>query len=568
VLSVAPRRKPGEHSGFAEGHPVTASNADEVQSDSTAKRGHPKGLMVLFSAEMWERFCFYTMRGLLTLYLVKALAMKDAEAFAIYGAYNALIYAAPVVGGRIADKLLGYRRAVMLGAVMMMIGEFVICLGTKDAMYLGMGIIIVGNGYFKANISSMVGKLYKDGDPRRDSGFTIFYMGINLGAVLATLIGAPVGEGLAGTEMGTTGYLVGFALAGVGMIAGLVIFMLGRDKLEGKGEPPDLARLTAPYIAGLSRQTLTVIGSFAVVPALYFLIQYHAVVHWGLLVVAALVFVQLMLAAFRDRSDTVQRDRIFVLMILMVFNVVFWACFEQAGSSLTLFADRNVDRDVFGLFTMPASQTQFFNPAFIVLFGSVFSVLWVKLDERNLNPNIPMKFGLGIIQLGLGYLVLYVGATMAGVDARVPLMILALMYLLHTTGELFLSPIGLSMVTKLAPKDLTGSVMGAWFLTFAGAHAVGAKIAQLTGTKAETGLNQLIEAGEVALRPTGPIHQLIYVGQETLTPGYLDGLAAAAKTSLDSYVDIYTTMGLITVSIGVVLVLGSGLLNKLMHGVK
>ncbi|HVI01331.1 MAG TPA: oligopeptide:H+ symporter [Enhygromyxa sp.] len=544
---------------------MTQSNAD----DTTPTRGHPKGLMVLFSAEMWERFCFYTMRGLLTLYLIKALAMKDAEAFAIYGAYNALIYAAPVIGGRVADKILGYRRAVILGAVMMMIGEFVICLGTKEAMYLGMGVIIVGNGYFKANISSIVGKLYKDGDPRRDSGFTIFYMGINLGAVMATLIGAPIGEGLAGGSMGNAGYLVGFALAGVGMIAGLVIFIRGRTKLEGHGEPPDLAKLHAPFIAGMSRQTVTIAASFAVVPALYFLIQYHDVVQILLLVALAGVVVQLMQAAFRDRSDTVQRDRIFVLMILMFFNVVFWACFEQAGSSLTLFADRNVDRDVFGLFTMPASQTQFFNPAFIVLFGSVFSVLWVKLDERKLNPNIPMKFGLGIIQLGLGYLVLYVGASMAGVDARVPLMILALMYLLHTTGELFLSPIGLSMVTKLAPKDLTGSVMGAWFLTFAFAHSLAATIAGLTSADAGAGgLAQLVDAGQLALRPDGTIHKLIYTGQETLTPGYLDQVAAAAKTSLGSYVDIYTQMGLITVGIGVLLVLLSGLLNKMMHGVK
>jgi proton-dependent oligopeptide transporter, POT family len=549
---------------------VTQSNAEEARPDSPPKRGHPKGLMVLFSAEMWERFCYYTMRGLLTLYLVKALAMGDMKAFAIYGAYTALVYTAPVIGGRVADKILGYRRAVILGGVMMMIGEFVICLGTEDAMYLGMGIIIVGNGYFKANISSIVGKLYEDGDPRRDSGFTIFYMGINVGAVGATLIGAPVGEGLAGTALGNSGYLIGFALAGIGMIAGLIIFMRGRDKLEGHGEPPDLARLQAPYLFGLSLQTITIVASFAVVPALYFLIQFKTIVDVLLLVALGAVVIQLLQAAFRDPNDKVQRDRIFVLMILMFFNVVFWACFEQAGSSLTLFADRNVDRNVFGLFTMPASQTQFFNPAFIILFGSVFSVMWVRLEERNINPNIPMKFGLGIIQLGLGYLVLYLGATMAGPDARVPLIILALMYLLHTSGELFLSPIGLSMVTKLAPKDLTGSVMGAWFLSFAFANSLAATIAQLTGAEhgEEVGLAQLVESGELALRPTGAIHQMIYAGQQTLKPGYLDELAEAAKTSLAGYVDIYTTMGLITIGVGVLLVLGSGLLNKMMHGVK
>ena len=547
---------------------MTQSNADEAKP-TAPKQGHPKGLMVLFSAEMWERFCYYTMRGLLTLYLTKALVMGDSKAFAIYGAYTALVYAAPVIGGRVADKILGYRRAVILGGIMMMLGEFVICLGTEDAMYLGMGIIIVGNGYFKANISSIVGRLYEDGDPRRDSGFTIFYMGINVGAVGATLIGAPVGEGLAGTELGNAGYLVGFALAGIGMIAGLLIFIRGKDKLEGHGEPPDLAKLKAPIVAGLSLQTVTIIASFAVIPALYFLIQYKTIVDVLLLVALGAVVVQLMQAAFRDRSDKVQRDRIFVLMILMFFNVVFWACFEQAGSSLTLFADRNVDRSVFGLFEMPASQTQFFNPAFIILFGSVFSVLWVKLDQRNLNPNIPMKFGLGIIQLGLGYMVLYVGASMAGPDARVPLLILVFMYLLHTTGELFLSPIGLSMVTKLAPKDLTGSVMGAWFLSFAFSNSLAATIAQQTGAEGGAAtLTDMIDSGALALRPDGAVHQLIYVGQEWLTPGHLDKLAEGAKSSLASYVDIYTTMGLITVGVGVLLVLSSRYLNKMMHGVK
>jgi len=545
---------------------VTDSQADTA----IPKQGHPKGLMILFSAEMWERFCYYTMRGLLTLYLVKALAMGDKDAFLIYGAYTALVYAAPVVGGKVADKILGYRKAVILGGVMMALGEFIICLGTEHAMYLGMGIIIIGNGYFKANISSIVGKLYEDGDPRRDSGFTIFYMGINVGAVGATLIGAPVGEGLAGTEMGNAGYLVGFALAGVGMIAGLIIFIMGRSKLEGQGEPPDPERLTKPMFLGLSLQTLTIVASFAAIPLLYFLIQYKTLVDALLLVALLAVVVQLLQAAFRDRGDKVQRDRIFVLMILMFFNVVFWACFEQAGSSLTLFADRNVDRDVFGLFEMPASQTQFFNPLFIVLFGSVFSVMWVKLEERDRNPNIPMKFGLGIVLLGLGYLMIYLGAGIAGVDARVPLFILVLMYLLHTTGELFLSPIGLSMVTKLAPKDLTGSVMGAWFLSFAFANSLAASIAALTGVEGEeaTGLLPLIEHGEQALEPTGAVYQLTEFGKEQLVSGYLESSAAAAQDSLASYVDIYTQMGLITVGIGMLLVIASRPLNKMMHGVK
>jgi POT family proton-dependent oligopeptide transporter len=432
-------------------------------------------------------------------------------------------------------------------------------------MYLGMGIIIVGNGYFKANISSIVGKLYKDGDPKRDAGFTIFYMGINIGAVMATLIGAPVGEGLSKGPMGNIGYLVGFGLAGVGMVAGLVIFIMGKGKLEGQGEPPDPVKLKAPFLAGLSLQTVTIIASFLVIPALYFLIQYKSIVDIVLIIALIAVLVQLFRAAFADGSR-VQRDRIFVLLILMVFNVVFWACFEQAGSSLTLFADRNVDRMVLG-FEMPASQTQFFNPAFIIIFGSVFTFLWVWLDKKKLNPNIPLKFGLGIILLGAGYLMLRVGAGMSDAEAKVPLMILALMYFFHTIGELFLSPIGLSMVTKLAPKNMTGTVMGAWFLSFAFANSLAAAIAQLTGGEGGSSVGGLYEAAD-ALGYPGRMEQLVTEGQRMLNSVYWEDIQAGAQHSLDGYVDIYTTMGLISVGIGVALALASGLLNKMMHGVK
>ena len=539
--------------------------ADEAE-DATPSKGHPRGLYVCFSAEMWERFCFYTMRGLLTLYLVKALAMGDKQAFAIYGAYTALVYAAPVIGGQVADKILGYRRAIILGGIMMAMGEFLICAGVEDALYIGMGLIIVGNGYFKANISTVVGKLYKDGDPRRDSGFTIFYMGINVGAVAASLIGAPVGEGLSKGPLGEAGYLVGFGLAGVGMIAGLVVFLLGRKHLQGIGDPPDLVKLKAPLFAGLSLQTVTIAASFAAVPALYFLLRAKSIVDALLIVALGVVIFQLLRVGFREGK--IQRDRIIVLLILMVFNVVFWACFEQAGSSLVLFADRNVDRMVFG-FEMPASQTQFFNPAFIILFGSLFSWLWVKLDERNANPNIPMKFGLGILQLGLGYLVLKAGAGMATEAAAVPLIVLALMYMLHTTGELCTSPIGLSMVTKLAPKSMTGQVMGAWFLSWAFANSAAAFIAQLTGTESSetpTPLSDMVDAGQELI--TGPLTKLVNAGGDLLTDKHWIDAAAKAQDSLTNYVDVYTTMGLVTVGIGVLLILLSGPLNRMMHGVK
>ncbi len=486
-------------------------------------QGHPKGLSVLFGAEMFERLCYYGMRGLLILYLTKALMQGDTRAIGIYGAYTALVYAAPVWGGKLADTVLGYRRAVVFGGIVMAVGEFLILGGTEFWLFLGMSAIIIGNGFFKANISTIVGKLYKDGDPLRDSGFTIFYMGINIGALLATVAIAPIGE--------TFGFRSGFGLAGVGMLAGVAIFLLGQDKLEGHGEAPDPEMLRKWEIP-------VYVGSLLAIPLLFALIKYGQDIRFlgqdllFYILIGLLIFVCFNLLREGFKGDRKQRDRIIVLMILMTFNVVFWACFEQAGSSLTLFADRNVDRNVFDIYEMPASQTQFFNPLFIILFGSIFSVMWVRLTAIGKNPNIPMKFGMGIIQLGIGYLLLLVGASLAGEAAMVPLFVLGLMYLLHTTGELFLSPIGLSMVTKLAPKHMTGSAMGAWFLSFAFSMYLAAFLAKFTGSNGEAAVD--------------------------LTPA--EGLA--------QYVGIYGKMGWVTVGIGIFLVLLSKPLNKMMHGVE
>ena len=493
-------------------------------------QGHPKGLYVCFGAEMFERLCYYGMRGLLTLYLIKALMMGDERAFGIYGAYTALVYAAPVWGGKLADTVLGYRRAVMFGGIVMAIGEFLILGGNEFWLFLGMSAIIVGNGYFKANISTIVGKLYKEGDPLRDSGFTIFYMGINIGALLATLVVAPIGE--------THGYMWGFGLAGVGMLAGVLQFWLGQKKLEGVGEPQD-------WDAYRKWGKVVYVGSLLAIPVLYALITYgqgimilgQDLLFWILMGLLVFVCFNLLQAGFK--GDKVVRDRILVLMILMVFNVVFWAFFEQAGTSLTMFADRNVDRNIslLGLvhYYMPASQTQFFNPAFIILFGSIFSVMWVKLSRIGKNPNIPMKFGLGIIQLGLGFLILLVGRAFAGDSAMVPLVFLGLMYLLHTTGELFLSPIGLSMVTKLAPRQMTGAAMGAWFLSFAFSMYVAAVLAKLTGVEGE---------GAAVAANLDPVE------------------------SLGKYMHVFGNIGLVAVGIGVFLVLLSKPLNRMMHGVE
>ena len=451
--------------------------SEEQQANSNVAEkmeGQPRGLMTLFFSEMWERFCYYGMRTLLTLYLVKSLLKGDAEASLIYGAYTGLVYAAPILGGKMADKYLGYRYAVMLGAILMAIGEFLILGGSEHMLLIGMGALIIGNGYFKANISTIVGKLYRDNDPRRDSGFTIFYIGINIGALLATTVVAYVGE--------TYGFKYGFGLAGIGMLMGLIIFYTGRDKYAA-AEGLEITEAGKKKVLGpLSMVHVITFASILLIPLCYVLIANNDILNYIFLALLVYVAYSLITAGVKEDKSTgesIWKDRMIALVIFILINVVFWACFEQAGTSLTLFADRNIDRVMFG-WEMPASMTQFFNPFFIITFGSIFSVMWVKLAKMGKNPSIPMKFALGIFQLGLGFLLTYVGFQFAE-ENLVPILILIFLYMLHTTGELFLSPIGLSMVTKLSPKAMAGTAMGAWFLSFAIANLLGGQIAALTG---------------------------------------------------------------------------------------
>jgi len=491
----------------------------------TIKTTHPQGLMTLFFSEMWERFCYYGMRVLLTLYLVKSLMKGDADAALIYGAYTGLVYAAPILGGKLADKYLGYRNAVMLGAVLMAIGEFLILGGSEHFLMIGMGTLIIGNGFFKANISTIVGKLYKDNDPRRDSGFTIFYIGINVGALLATTVVAYVGE--------TYGFKYGFGLAGLGMLLGLTIFYLGRHNYAAAPGLGLTAEGKQKVFGSINKATVASILSLFLIPVTYFLIMQNSWLDYILLalfIFIAIVLVRAGIEADGEEKVKVWRDRMIALIIFMVINVAFWACFEQAGTSLTLFADRNVDRMIFG-WEMPASMTQFFNPLFIIIFGSIFSVMWVRLSKIGRNPSIPLKFALGIFQLALGFLVTQIGLQFVNESFQVPLLTLFFLYLLHTTGELFLSPIGLSMVTKLSPKKIAGTAMGAWFLSFAIANYVGGKIASLTGG----------HGGEVAL---------------------------TTAEGLEKYTSVFATIGYVLIGIAILIAFLNKPIKKLMHGVE
>lgn len=504
------------------------------------KKGHPPGLMILFFSEMWERFCYYGMRALLTLFLVKSLMKGDGQAALIYGAYTALVYAAPVLGGRMADQYLGYRYAVMLGAILMAVGEFILLGGTElfglglgareQFILIGMGAIIIGNGYFKANISTIVGKLYEDDDPRRDSGFTIFYIGINIGALLATTVVAYVGE--------TYGFDKGFGLAGIGMLAGLFIFWAGRERYKDAPGLDVREEGLKPGFGPFNMVQTISIGSLLLIPVCYLLINMNVIrigdFDFPLMMVLLLFlfgYVAYSLITAGIKAGKIWKDRMIALVIFMLINIIFWACFEQAGTSLTLFADRNIDRFIFG-WEMPASMTQFFNPFFIILFGSLFSVMWVKLAAIGRNPNIPMKFSLGILQLGLGFLVTILGFQFVDEQAQVPLLTLVFLYMLHTTGELFLSPIGLSMVTKLAPKNIAGAAMGGWFLSFSIANYLAGGIATLTGSEESSGVE------------------------------------LTAMDGLEKYISVFSSIGWVLIAFAVLIALLSKPLNKLMHGVQ
>lgn len=542
--------------------------------------GHPKGLYVLFFAEMWERFSYYGMRALLVLYLVKHWLYSDGSASLIYGAYTSLVYITPVLGGWLADRYLGQRKAVAFGAVLLTFGHFFMAFEgdgsgyandpTLNIFWLALALIIVGSGFLKANISVIVGQLYPRTDLRRDSAYTIFYIGINLGAAAGTIIAGYLGE--------TLGWAYGFGAAGVGMLLGLVVFVLGKPLLRGQGEPPAPARLKSA-VAGIKFEWLLYLVGIAGVAVIWALIQFQAAVGWLLLVsgilllgyvlqqalynlkdergslsdgstrpvffgglavllasaayaiarqgadtVAAiggvfglvLVVAACVMEAGRNRNDA--RDRVFAMIFIILLMPLFWGLFEQAGGSVNLFTDRYVDRQ-----GVPTSLFQSINPIYIILLGPVFAGLWQFLGKRGWEPNTYAKMGLGIVQMGLAFVVLVLGAN-AGADALVPVLFIFLFYLLSTTGELCLSPVGLSAINRLSVRHMASLMMAAFFFGTAGGNYVAGFMGTLMG-----------EGGE---------------GGEITREGALS---------------IYWTMGLVATGIGVLIVVLSPLVRRLMH---
>ena len=476
--------------------------------------GHPRGLSTLFFTEMWERFSYYGMRGVLILFMVDAmqtggLGMTDGKAAAIYGLYTAGVYLMAMPGGWIADRLIGAKDAVFYGGILIALGQFTLAFSTNSEVYFyaGLVLIVLGTGLLKPNVSAIVGELYPEGGARRDAGFSIFYMGINLGALIGPFICGLLGEGIA--------WPLAFTAAGTGMVLGLFQYRLGSGYLRGLGDAP---KNDVDDRAGVKRTLLASFGFVVILVLAFawlqssgytsFTLQQVAYATGAIIVGFVILYFAYQLAL--GGLDQDEKKRMVVIFFLFIGAALFWSGFEQAGSSMNLFADRLTDRMIFG-WEAPASWLQTVNPIFIVIFAPIFGWLWVALGSK--NPSIPMKFGIGLILLGIGFLVMAWAAVYASPDSLVNPMWLVVTYFLHTSGELCLSPVGLSSITKLSPKRLVGQSMGIWFMGTSLGNLIAGLLAgqmdtlplvQLFGMVAAT----VIGAGILFILFKGPVQKL------------------------------------------------------------
>lgn len=563
--------------------------------------GHPKGLAILFFTEMWERFSYYGMRGLLILYLTQHFLFSDEKSSIMYGAYTALVYVMTIIGGTLADRYLGQRKAVTFGAILLCLGhlgmafegsgskEFLVTNGTEieiqyegrgdnrqlfieldgdlrrvifergtgnlqalqtddrnvdptaqvyraiekstfttrveqqafytNMLYLSLAFIIAGVGYLKANISTIVGALYEFDDPRRDSGFSIFYTGINLGSLLATLT-----IGWIGIEYG---WNYGFGLAGFGMLFGLGVFLWGQKFLDGKAEAPDPELLKKSIFGPVTVEIACYLAGVAVIAVAMLIVMNSEIIpDWFVGSLGILMFFGLVAYAFVNLQGG-ERKRMFAAIYFVLAQIPFWALFEQAGSSLTLFTDRLVDKEILG-WNVPTPVFQSLNAGYIVIFAPIFAWMWLALAKRNLEPSTPVKFAIGVFLAGLGFLSLVAGIGMSGTGMTAVAFIF-LIYWVHTMGELMVSPVGLSAVTKMAPARVVGMTMGAWFLYSGLSNYLAGVIARTTG--AETIGGQITDI-------------------------------AAAKAS---YVTVYTQVAYVAMAIGIAMLLISPIIKKWMQ---
>lgn len=556
--------------------------------------GHPRGLFILFFTEMWERFSYYGMRGLLIVYLTQHFLFSDERSAVLYGAYTALVYVMTIIGGSLADKYLGSRKAVTFGAILLVLGHFgmafegngsrqvleygdttyevqldarggdarqlLVSGDTKsyitfsetemfiedgaafglenvvpreditlkvvteefylNVLYFSLALIIAGVGFLKANISTIVGALYGFGDTRRDSGFTIFYMGINLGAFLSSITCGILGI--------TYGWKYGFGLAGIGMAMGLFVFLRYQHWLEGKAEPPSMEVLKEKVFLFIDREMMCYLIGLGIIAVSMFLVM-NAELMGGIMLPLGIIMLAVLIGYAVVSLKNEERDRMLAAIYFVLAQIPFWALFEQAGSSLNLFTGRLVDREMLG-WSVPGPVFQSLNAGYIILFAPILAWLWIWLSKRNLNPSAPVKFAFGVAMAGLGFLALVAGMKASGPTGLTPVLFIFLIYWIHTMGELMLSPVGLSAVTKLAPARVVGMTMGAWFLY--------------------SGLSNFL-AGVIA-RTTGA---------ETIG-GQMTNVAAAKA----GYIEVYSNVGYIALGIALFMLLISPIIKKLMHG--
>ena len=455
---------------------------------STTK-GHPKGLYLLFVTEMWERFSYYGMRALFMLYMVQALLFDKETASQVYGSYTGLVYLTPLIGGYIADRYWGNRRSIVAGALIMALGQFLLFLSAcyfhevgiaKYLMFCGLGLLILGNGFFKPNISTMVGRLYADDDERKDSAFTIFYMGVNVGSTIAPLI-----CGLVGNTGHPEDFKWGFLAACIGMLVGAAVFQLFKNRYicDPYGNPvgtvperkPSERQAKEAVHGNSSARTCLMVVSTIILTLLFSVnwdadaSHYFADADWiGSLIYATAIVMPIVIIT--DRSLTrMEKIRIGVIYIIAFFVIFFWAAYEQAGASLTFFADEQTDRHIGG-WEMPASYFQSFNPIMIVVLAPILSGVWSFLRNRGLEPNSPCKQSIGLLLLALGYLFIAFGVKGVEPGMKVSMIWLTGLYLIHTMGELCLAPIGLSLVYRLSPLRFSSLLMGVWYLSTSAAN--------------------------------------------------------------------------------------------------
>ncbi len=448
------------------GRPDAPEELEKIQSFHGK---FPRQLWYLFTVEMWERFCFYGMRGMLTVFMASQLGLTDKAANLQYGAIQAFVYAFTFIGGLFADKILGFRKSLFWGAIMMIAGGFIIAFSPEELFYIGICFSIIGTGFFKPNISTMVGQLYKEGDPRRDAGFSLFYSGINLGALLGGIIMVWVGLHVS--------WSLAFALVGVAMSISIIIFWFTQKSLGPIGLTP--LHLTAPSKRRMY-EIATYIGTLISIPLILLLVKNTQYTDIFMYIVgpATLIYV---FYEMRKYSREAKR-KLIAALIFIFFSIFFWAFFEQSGGSLALFAFNNLHHSLFGLTMDPNVVNNSANSLFVIMFAPVLGILWIWLAKRRQEPNAGAKFGLGFLLLGIAFFVFYSTINFANSDGLTSLEIFTLGYFVITFGELCLSPIGLSLMTKLSPQPMQGLMMGMWFL----ASAYGQYVAGLLGANMST----------------------------------------------------------------------------------